>query len=1455
MKMPFTISDIRFMGEEEFSVPVKVGTVAPVSRTAGCRNGVRSLSKPCLRALAWVATPSRRKNSRQSYIVNRKSESGIALVITLILLSVTLVMAVAFLAISRRERGSVSTETDTTTAKLAADSALAQAEAQIVSGFLATTNPYVSSLFVSTNYLSVSGFNAALGVVNLTNVNYNYVNGAPVSGADLIQNVANLYYLPRPPVFTTNYVFDYNELQFYLDLNRNGRYDTNGWVQDLNHFGNTNGLGTISWEVGDPEWIGVLEHPDAPHSANNPFIARYAFIAVPADSLDLNSIHNQAFDALIGGGNTTVNPSSANRDAYSRDQGVGPWEINLAAFLADLNTNRWDPQTVLNPLVGESYTYPEGLDGNSVAFDDARALVAWRYGGGIPSGYYSFLASANGLFGDPVAFVNNDVDEYSLGQQITFDTNYVGYANRIWPWLGAQNTNNFFSSPSELFNSARSSAQFANNLYSAGTNLSTYDRYTFYRMLGQLGTDTTPESDKLNLNYSNAVVNYVNGPSGIPLPVNMGVVSGAETNLVPWAPLDFFTAASDKMLHAYSAAWYELSPSNFMQTYYGTTEYFYTNVDGLRVTNPGVINQIPTFGITNIPVYVNGQFVYSSSINRLLQLAANIYDASTNTSTSTPGTFNYPSVFRPIFWVTNEFNPNFGRTFTDVYIKGYQCLQSPVNTIKAIPLSSPPIFALPVEVNTLPLGINNSNVWGVPWIIGAKKGLPNFNAFEMVNRLFVERELQVTRNNADTASAGGTFPYGRTYATNQMYIMSISNSLGVEDWNSYASNYNNQVQIQVEEGLSVAMTLTNNAGTTQSLPFYNSYPMPLTMNNFTNTTTWSGYLGKTLGDPSFIFPLMTNTIWLTNSVFYYGPGTYLGYPGPGFVPTVYDPSNYLDTGTPGLPQLALQTTNHLVAYILDTDARHATAGNYILDYVQLGGMNSSMNVNQALADNSQGYNTGMWSTNYYSSSSTPYGVIQQILTSQTGGQVPSEDIDGGSWNGSGGNSGYTTPGAQQAFFSAFFSPSDTAYDSSDGTLVSNFELSVQAPFTPSRIEVQKFVYEANDPLVHYLTSDLNDYAADTNGTRQLDNPPLGVLNGSVNDRYMPWGSSKTLAGQTYYNLLADANSYSLSYKDPAVRSSDNWDFPTNKYPTVGWLGRVHRGTPWQSVYLKSSNILAMAQSGYNGAATWALWTGDYSYDAVDSAPANDRLLFDLFTAAPDSQATPGELSVNIGADQPFNPQAGLASWSALLSGAIAFSNSAPDVQLQYVLHYQNPLPRQLGPAYSLWTNQPAGIDGINSRLGQIVQGINAARTNFVGVDGLHGVFEHVGDVLSAPQLADASPYLNLVDNGALDTAQIQNGVSDEMYEWMPQQMMSLLTISGTPQSPPRYVVYCYGQTLKPAADGFVGSGDFFGLCTNYQVTAESASRAIIRIENSPTPANPNATSHIVVEQYNPLPPD
>jgi len=97
--------------------------------------------------------------------------------------------------------------------------------------------------------------------------------------------------------------------------------------------------------------------------------------------------------------------------------------------------------------------------------------------------------------------------------------------------------------------------------------------------------------------------------------------------------------------------------------------------------------------------------------------------------------------------------------------------------------------------------------------------------------------------------------------------------------------------------------------------------------------------------------------------------------------------------------------------------------------------------------------------------------------------------------------------------------------------------------------------------------------------------------------------------------------------------------------------------------------------------------------------------------------------------------------------------------------------------------------------------------------------------------------------------QLQKGISDEVYEWLPQQMMSLLRCP----TGPHYVIYCYGQTLKPAQGGLVTSSSNFKLVTNYQVVAESAVRAVIRVDKHVTATGTNYST--VVESYNPLPPN
>jgi hypothetical protein len=414
---------------------------------------------------------------------------------------------------------------------------------------------------------------------------------------------------------------------------------------------------------------------------------------------------------------------------------------------------------------------------------------------------------------------------------------------------------------------------------------------------------------------------------------------------------------------------------------------------------------------------------------------------------------------------------------------------------------------------------------------------------------------------------------------------------------------------------------------------------------------------------------------------------------------------------------------------------------------------------------------------------------------------------------------------------------------------------MQAPYTPMVFGIQHTTWGANDPLVHYLSSDL---APQVTYPSTVDWSSVSFYEPST--RYQPWGMSTESGGGI------DTNPNNLSYKDPLVRSSDNWDFPTNTLPTVGWLGRVHRGTPWQTVYLKSTNILNWANnSGQNGFATWKNWTGDgNTFDLTNSAPVEDRLLFDLFTTAFNDNATRGQLSINISSNS-------LAAWSAVFSGVTVFSNNLPDVKISSVGYGQaeSPLPPGSGslytnpPSYAVANIQPAGVNVNNSALAKIVAGIDQTRATFTNADGLVGAFEHKGDILAVPQLTDHSPFLRAFTNNASgasvpDVSQQQNGISDEMYEWLPQQVMSLVRV-GTP----RYVIYSYGQALKPAPGGtYLGAGPNFGMVTNYQVVSEIAARAVVRLDTVRTNGFSGTNSTVIVtppraviEQFNILPPD
>ena len=1316
------------------------------------------------------------------------------------MLSVTLVMAVAFLAIARRETGSVDTQKDAKTAQLAAETGVARAQAQIAASMLASlkngvsSNAYNEHLFVSTNYINPDGF--VKNIANPTNVNYN---GPFASPDERNQNIANLYFLPRAPVCiplgqpATNYDF-----RFYLDLNENGSFEPNGWqpvisdnpnypYYDTNHNPQRvmlpGGNVLSNFMVGDPEWVGVLEHPDEPHGPNNLFIGRYAFIALPAgNALDINYIHNQA-----------LNQSLTGPDGFMRNQGVGSWELNLASFLADLNTNIWSKAALPNNYY-YYYGKPENNNNSGMAFSDARALLEYRYSSNSLPWANRILSNPNGLY--------NGIDNFSQGPlQTLLDYQIApGNVSLRSSWSGAYNTNHYFSLADWLDASKTGNGPntFTNHLREGGTTTMgrlrpTYDNYTFYRMLDEVASDSSPDDGKLNLNYSNAVVYADNNHV-----LHINIIAGAETNLMRWSPTNFFLAAADQMLRTYSAYWQSENYAAYTNTF--------------AITTP--------FSITNIPVWVSNRFVYTPAVHRLLQLAANIYDASTNNN------FNLPHVYRPLFRrVVNGRN-------NDIYIMGYIAVNS-VTGPGDPQLAAPYDVTQLIKANQTPIANNNVpvNVYGVPWIIGAKKGLPNFNQFSLLSAAQVTRKLEISRTTDNPRSA--------TYTTNQAYIVGVSNQVGVSFWNSYSNTYyphSGNLRVVVSDSLNMYMTNSYNGGGYRIWPLHaDSSPT-----NFYANYTLASWPGSSWGkQPPNLTPQSGSTLSFNWPLLYQSPLVYND-SSHNFANGSFEPLSQLD-------QLGLIVTNYLQAYILD--------GNNVIDYVQLRDPVTVGGLNQALADpNSPGTANihYQWSTNAYSKNvNITYGVINQLAVSGNASYAPA----GGQWSTAPTPMGNTVA-AEVAFFNGFFVP-NFQYN---GKTYVNRQLAIQAPYTPSRTVYSSFLLQANDPLVHYTSSDLNSQLGSLavwankqamyNGIwAQSDDPVNSPLPtpppNPVGGRYQPWGNVGQLA--SLGNTVDNQNPYNVAYKDSLMWSADNWDFPTNLYPTVGWLGRVHRGTPWQTVYLKSTNILNWPQPApvSYGVSTWAAWTGDTLnnaylpyFDSRNSAPQQDFLLFDIFTTRYNDNGVRGTLPVNVGMGR---SDGGLAAWSALFSGMTVLTNTGESFYSYTPLTYAH-------------TNiSPAGIDVSNSPLWKIVNGPNGinvtrANTNLFP----HQVFIDAGQILATPALTLASPFLNATNSIGRAGERggggnpFEFGINDEMYEWLPQQMMGL--VRSTEQ---RYVLYCFGQALRQAPNGKVlGSRPAFNLMvTNYQVTAESIVRAVIRVDNANT-----AQPHAVVESYNVLPP-
>jgi hypothetical protein len=580
-------------------------------------------------------------------------------------------------------------------------------------------------------------------------------------------------------------------------------------------------------------------------------------------------------------------------------------------------------------------------------------------------------------------------------------------------------------------------------------------------------------------------------------------------------------------------------------------------------------------------------------------------------------------------------------------------------------------------------------------------------------------------------------------------------------------------------------------------------------------------------------------LFLTNSTYQYASTQFV--PATGVFEPV-SPAFYV-------PHWWINVKARLMFAVVDTSANPTR----IVDYVNLADQ-TLVNLTDTLMQGGQcgggsytpdGAYGSLWCTNHYPAVADPnlptFGVLNQI---QIGlGQQPA--YGQAVWN-SAMNSfpaGMDKTAAIDSFRNQFglgqlFShPNGTVFYPSN---------TFASPFQPVRNIYLITSWQANDPLVHYTVGDLTSLTRTNLVLDNLPTPaPIAGLK-HVNLRYEPWGGNPASGSSS-------KTAFDLKVKDPLMLQSDSWDFPTNKLPNVGWLGRVHRGTPWQTVYLKSPAI---------DLPNWGIWTGNgqivtnvgqfatnllplyvrgtatgLANDAIFTHPTNDWRLADLFTTALSENATRGQMSIN---------QPNLAAWSAVLSGVIALTNNLDASGSPMVDANGNPIPA--------WVPiQPAGVydpsDPITwPPLVQLVKRINDVRAT----NSTRHVFSRLGDLLAVPELSVASPFLNT--NG---TATLRNsGLNDAAYERVPQQILGLLKCDHTP----RFVIYAFGQTLKPAPHAIVPSGQFSGLCTNYQIVAEAATRTVVRLEGV-QPSLPGklpppiTTLHPVIESFNVLPPD
>lgn len=1375
-----------------------------------------------------------------------RGERGIALVITLVMLAVVTVMAIVFLAVTRRERSSVKLAEETAIAKDMADAAMERAKAEAIAGMNAAGSKLHYDIFNSQTFYNPKGFNRSKG---RDNTNVGPVRDWPAirqgGEDDYLRLLGNLQYDPAVPVYVQTNQNGQGDFRFYLDFNRNRQFETNGtlFTLDANERPIVERVGSVivtnrSRFVGDPEWIGVLERPDFPHSETNRFIGRLAYLVLPAGkSLDLNFMHNAV------NGPAQLDVATAGQNGFSRSQGVGSWEINLAAFLREINTNNYS-------WLPASYRYvvspTQRPVGTGTAFDDARKILSFRY---ARTNYldtmFNTLGQNNML--NPVLTVAafeqyrrlnaNNVEDFGARPYLSSSGEPIFPPSQapldsdnpsVVGWPGSFNTN-AFTDLQQLFNPLITSPAFQARLQNPGrrgatpqTGKSSYDRYTLYRLAAQLGTDSTPALEgKIHLNFKNPIGEITN-------------------NVIPWTnAVEFFTNAADLMLKASIDETIVLGGGDLarMRLYGRPPGTYYRIGDTLVRTN---------FSLTNIQVEARNPYPgmlpyatqneYTPAVHRILQVAANIWD-NMNDKVNSKGPA-FPTVFAP----------EFTKTTTNIIITGFRevtntlALSSTIrwrNMTYALTNSEVPVATL--------VGGNFFNLYGQHYVIGAKKGHPNFNEVSMQANVDISRKLSVTK-----ASETST----NLVSTNQMFLVSMNHRWGLEAWNSYRTNYKGPLTIFASVDSDIALYDTNLVANS-SLVYRTNITVSQPAINLNGD--WIGATQLVVANFEIPFNQFTNILnersYSTNRFPRFGL-----------------PNSLAEFGTlERTPQFVLYTTNSVRFWIVDNSV------NRVIDFVSFDKLSTAMNLGREMfrQGNPQSGSSLVNPTSRVNENMfwdpTPIGGLNSVFTvghsnqlAVSSGEIPEADTDA-FWRPYSARSP-DKRGGVTVWRQIVGLPFRTGIDDPDR--VAPRVLTHQAPFTPTKSIRWTVSWQVDDPLVHYMHQDLPTIEDRKTFAGTLIDTNWNI--GRLNDAYRPWGGNPTKVP-----TANDTNAFNVGLKDPGIRMSDDWQFPVSRrdvrldpnntryfYPNIGALGQVHRGTAWQTLYLKSiywRNPDRVDPADGGGLKQWLVTPKQWieQRGTVGNFPTRDWRLLDVFTTAANENAARGLLSVN---------QTNTAAWSAVLGGVVVAKTAVTGAQNSVV-------PADQG-------FDPAVIEPGSLQMEAIVRSMIEARTNqydivanpnqnpsdpngpylFVARTNRFGqplpVFEHLGDVLGAPALTVQNPYLRGM-LGPFVAGLVNNVWNDQAVEFIPQQVLSLLQ-----RDEPRFVVYAFGQSLKPAPRSLTSDPQYYHMCTNYQIMGEVITKTTFRVEGQPyDPRTPISRTNSlvnplrpVVEKYEILPP-